>query len=51
MKLTALLLTPLRFLFTVYFHVIFQSFITNCLSPAAMGPGRVGDKVRAMAGA
>jgi len=51
MKLTALLLTPLRFLYTVCFRVIFQSFPTKCLSPPVMGPGRAAGKVRAMAGA
>ena len=39
MKLTALLLTPLRFLFTVSFRVIFRSFATKCLSPPTMGLG------------
>jgi hypothetical protein len=51
MKLTALHLTARRFLYTVCFRVILQSFTTKCLSPPVMGPGRVGGKLRAMAGA
>jgi hypothetical protein len=42
MKLTALLLTPRRFLFAVFFRVIFRSFTTKCLSPPAMGLGLLG---------
>ena len=41
MKLTALLLTPLRFL-AVFFRGIFRSFTTKWLSPPAMGLGALG---------